>query len=58
MLNINIRDSAARVTEEALLQAMRDAAPVLKRAQAGEESRNQQEDYGNRPLRAARYANA
>ena len=37
MLNINIRDSAARVTEEALLQAMRDAAPVLKRAQAGEE---------------------
>ena len=37
MLNINIRDSAARVTEEALLQAMRDAAPVPKRAQAGEE---------------------
>ena len=39
----------------------KDAAlrwPGAQRAQAGEEPRNQQEDYGNRPLRAARYANA
>lgn len=37
MLNITVRDAAQRVTEDTLLRAMREAAPVLKRAQAGEE---------------------
>ena len=37
MLNMTVRDAAHRVTEEMLLRAMREAAPVLKRVQTGEE---------------------
>jgi len=37
MLNMTVRDAAHRVTEEMLLRAMREAAPVLQRVQAGEE---------------------
>ena len=37
MLSITVRDEARRVTEEALLRAMEQAAPVLRRARAGEE---------------------
>lgn len=37
MLNITIRDDKNRVSEEALRKAMQEAAPILERAQAGEE---------------------
>ncbi len=37
MLNIDVRDQNCRVTEEELSQAVSAAAPVLARAQAGEE---------------------
>ena len=37
MLNITIKDQKNLVTPEELAQAMKDAEPVLKRAQAGEE---------------------
>ena len=37
MLNIAVRDQNCRVTEEELSQAVRTAAPVLARAQTGEE---------------------
>ena len=36
MLNITLRDTANRVDENALRQAMREAEPILARAQAGE----------------------
>ncbi|MBQ9197397.1 MAG: glucose-6-phosphate isomerase [Clostridia bacterium] len=37
MLNITVRDTCGRVSDEALRNALREAAPLLKRAQAGDD---------------------